>query len=404
MRIRGKAIGQVTAEDMQFLVDNRVPESRMLEYKREIPGTSDSEKKDFLADVSAFANTSGGVIVYGVETERDARGQDTGIPTSFRGLGHVNLDQEKARLGSLVHDGLSPSLAPHIAVQELRVGGPTDSIMLLGVPRSLSGPHRVTYQRSNRFWRRSETHRYEPDVTELRRMFLESLSWIDECRSFVSKRVRQVRGLNLSPGEDPRFAAFVHVLPLGRLDSILDLKSVYAKLVQALAPFGDTGGNHRFNADGWCFYNSGPTGRFENYVQWFRFGGLEGYSSRFMQEPPPGGTQSTRLLHARWIAESTVEFVDRAVKASHQLLAVDPPFGVSLALFGVRSAHIPGAQGFMDGQPIDQNKIAFPLEVVEDLNTDVYETLRPLFDILWQSGGYVGAPQIPRLIAAPKRA
>ena len=47
------------------LVDGKVPESKTLEYKAELPIFNDSGKKEFLAGVSSFANTSGGYILYG---------------------------------------------------------------------------------------------------------------------------------------------------------------------------------------------------------------------------------------------------------------------------------------------------------------------------------------------------
>lgn len=63
MRVLGKRIRDITATDLQALVDNGVAESETLDYKLTLPGGSDSEKKEFLADVSALANTSGGTIV-----------------------------------------------------------------------------------------------------------------------------------------------------------------------------------------------------------------------------------------------------------------------------------------------------------------------------------------------------
>jgi schlafen family protein len=62
-----KPIGEISVEDVEGLRINGVPESRTLEYKRELPGGTDSDRKEFLADVSSFANAVGGDLVYGVK-------------------------------------------------------------------------------------------------------------------------------------------------------------------------------------------------------------------------------------------------------------------------------------------------------------------------------------------------
>jgi predicted HTH transcriptional regulator len=52
---------------IESLVTNEVPEGRTIEYKQALPGGNDVAKKEFLADVSSFANASGGDLLYGVD-------------------------------------------------------------------------------------------------------------------------------------------------------------------------------------------------------------------------------------------------------------------------------------------------------------------------------------------------
>lgn len=50
---------------------HRVPESRTLEYKRDLPDPKDRDsKREFLGDVTSFANAQGGDIVYGIEAPK----------------------------------------------------------------------------------------------------------------------------------------------------------------------------------------------------------------------------------------------------------------------------------------------------------------------------------------------
>jgi hypothetical protein len=66
MDINDTPLGQIKPADLQALVDNRVVENRRLDYKETLPGSTDEERKKFLADVDAMADASGGDIYYGI--------------------------------------------------------------------------------------------------------------------------------------------------------------------------------------------------------------------------------------------------------------------------------------------------------------------------------------------------
>src|SRR5438309_10088622 len=98
-----KPLDQISEDDINALVTNGVPEAITLEYKRDLPGTADADKREFLADVSAFANTQGGDLLYGID-------EAAGIPTTITGIVSPDLDVEVLRLESLLRDGLEPRI------------------------------------------------------------------------------------------------------------------------------------------------------------------------------------------------------------------------------------------------------------------------------------------------------
>lgn len=61
-----KALNAITEEDLQALIINGVAEGRTIDYRSDLPGNSDGDKKELLADVSSFANTGGGDLVFGM--------------------------------------------------------------------------------------------------------------------------------------------------------------------------------------------------------------------------------------------------------------------------------------------------------------------------------------------------
>jgi len=72
-------IDEITEADLQNLVNNAVLELKTLDYKRILPGNSDGEKKEFLADIVSFANSMGGDIIYGISENNNH------VPTSLDG-------------------------------------------------------------------------------------------------------------------------------------------------------------------------------------------------------------------------------------------------------------------------------------------------------------------------------
>lgn len=55
-----KPLERVEGGDIDLLLTGNVQDGRTIDYKRDLPGGSDSDRKEFLADVSSFANTVGG--------------------------------------------------------------------------------------------------------------------------------------------------------------------------------------------------------------------------------------------------------------------------------------------------------------------------------------------------------
>jgi len=127
-----KRFENITKADIDALVTNAVAEGRTIDYKRTLPGGTDDEKREFLANVSSFANAAGGDILYGVE-------EDKGIPTAANGLPGIDPDAEILRLDNIIRSGIEPRVP---AVQIKAVDGfSAGPVMVLRAPKSWSSPH-----------------------------------------------------------------------------------------------------------------------------------------------------------------------------------------------------------------------------------------------------------------------
>src|SRR5712671_3409758 len=79
------SLAELGSGDLESLVAGAVPEESDLEYKSQLYGTGDSEKRDLAGDVAAMANGVGGVIIVGVVAA-------DGIPTR---LAPVELSEKE---------------------------------------------------------------------------------------------------------------------------------------------------------------------------------------------------------------------------------------------------------------------------------------------------------------------
>src|SRR5258706_12506741 len=100
-----KPMAEITKSDLQTLIDDRVSERKTIEYKRDLPGNSYKERREFLADVSSFANTASGYLIYGIDAK-------DGVPVDLCGVEVTNLDDFKLACENRLRDGLSPQILP----------------------------------------------------------------------------------------------------------------------------------------------------------------------------------------------------------------------------------------------------------------------------------------------------
>jgi hypothetical protein len=389
MRLFGKEITSIKPEDIYYLRDNKISESITLDYKRELPGNTDQDKKEFLADVSSFANTIGGVIIFGIEEEKDENGKNTGFPATICGLSNVNIDQEKLRLESILKDGLDPRLG-RIDIRVLDVD--SLSVLLLGIPRSLLSPHLIAFKKDGKFYSRNNSGKFQLDVNQIRDAFLQTSEWEKSAEKFRRSRIVDVRNLQYIPNLITDNSIFLHVLPLGfdRLQIPLEVNA--EKLRSLLSPPGHSGWDTRFNLDGFLAYRSNSfesKTKCEGYVQYFRNGGMEVYSSCYIFN----NEGQTKTVNVQAIERMVVTYSSNFLNFT-PTLDIEPPFIVYLSLCDTKNANIftKEYRSRLDPNSFDRDEILLPGVIVEDIDSVTPQTFKQTFDMLWQCAGWKGSP------------
>ena len=377
-----KPLDAVTATDLQSLVDNGVKEQRTIEYKQQLPGSSDGEKKEFLADVSSFANAGGGDLIYGVVAK-------DGIPESIPGLADFIEDKERLRLESTLRDGLDPRI-PGIHLEAIQ-GFPNGPVLVLRVPRSWAGPHMVTFKGSSRFFSRSSAGKFQMDVTELRFAF--------ETAGDLPVRIRRWRDERLGrivAGDGPILLAssaylVLHLIPLGSFADHwrFDVKSLGANIVN-LPPLGSRGWNNRYNVDGLLTFhpNGGKPDHAFSYAQLFRSGRVEALDGFLI-----GESNGERGFYAQEAEKSVLTGTEKYLSALNSL-GVEPPIVFLLSVLGAKGVYIAVSSGhsMRTQHSIDRDVLLLPDVLIEEYACDLAQALRPSFDAMWNACGYAGSP------------
>ncbi|MGC2652489.1 MAG: ATP-binding protein [Mycobacterium sp.] len=131
-RVLGLSPGPITDELIDAAVEAGVEETDDLDWKSELPPTSNLNNADFPKDVAAMANSGGGVIVYGVtESQEKATGRkDTGELT----------ENHERSLRQVAVSAISP---PIFGLNIIRVGDDGNRAVAVVVPASVDGPHLI---------------------------------------------------------------------------------------------------------------------------------------------------------------------------------------------------------------------------------------------------------------------
>ena len=265
-------IDEIDSEALQGLVTAAVTESITLEFKRQPYGATDKDKKEFLKDVSALANTFGGHLLIGIA-------EDQGAAAELVPMEKAAADAEIGMLEQILRSGVEPRMIGCRMKAAEAAGG---YIIVIYVPKSVTPPHRVILKHSNRFFARNSTGVYEPTVSELKALFDQQRSSEEQCMSFVQQRRLLVEaGDGVYPLDADAFA-IIHAIPVpdfvsNRRHDLTTIKNC------ELSPIESSSYGQRVNLEGVVWGSSMDNG-WNSYTQVFRNGAIEAVTTSFFNK------------------------------------------------------------------------------------------------------------------------
>jgi Putative DNA-binding domain len=376
MSITNTDLQRVSKADLEALIENEVTEGIQIDYKRELYEPTGDAKREFLKDVSSFANTAGGHIIIGMD-------ENGGLPTHLIGV-EGDLDAEKQRLESLLRDRIEPRIVG-VRMQPVAASSGRNALVIR-IPKSWNPPHAVVnYTRI--FYARNSAGAHHASVDELRTMFAAGATFLDRAREFHSKRLEQIHGGDTPiqfPGEGGRLV--LHIIPFSAFGSetMLDSKVMERQVVP---PLWSRGYNPGYNVDGYLTTYEG--GQQASYLQVFRNGIIESVAGDVRERD----AQGTSRLYATHVEGEVIANVFSSMTAlSHA--GVPPPM---LILLGGVRMHQTKVIGSPVGNlpvnpplPLRSSELRLPAVTVEDYGerADYGKALKQIFDALWNAAGH----------------
>jgi hypothetical protein len=387
--IRTMPFDKIGIEDITALIERRIREDRTLEFK-EAFDLGDSGKVDFLADVTAMANASGGTIVYGVvEGEGDDRGFAVGLkPMMFA------ADERERQVANQLRDGVQERI-PGVLHRAMAYEG--GYLYVVRIPASRLAPHMITVKTQRpRFYLRPGAVNEPMDVQQIKEVVLRSqgaeeraIALIDQRTAHFTRRQPNLTITKPGGGTVVRAAAQVllHVVPLFPPREGLDLADgAILHAFESVPPFfsDEPASDHRMSLDGYmnCEWNE-QLARPDRSVLLLRRGALEFH----LLDAVEHRTGGAMVLDAVELERAVLGALTQASRMADAGLVL-PPALVSLRLLRVAGTTLVSESQRLKLHTLSDGDLLLEPLFVNDWLRELDTTARHLFDVVWQAYGF----------------
>lgn len=392
MIFRGKSIAEYTDSDIQSLIENKVPESKTIDYKRELK-FDEKSKVEFIYDVSSFYNTEGGFMVIGLDEEKDEDGRNSGLPKVPDSPVIVqNYDGLLLKIQDAVRQSTNPAIANLFFSPLLTVSG--SNVYIVGIPKARSLPAMVTYGNNNRFYKRKANGKYSLDTYEL----YETFNQIDSIEKRIGEFIRE-RQYNVSenifwPNISSLSSIIIHVIPVDLYTSHIDNFSSYETqnyLKSALSPPGHDGYSTRYCLEGFHLFRDKHFSDDHEIVPYnllFRNGSTETFTNEPFYKQPNGSV----VVEGEGILEVIKEQLEKNFRLFKKF-SIESYFYLSIKLNNLKGFTLnPSRLGRNDFNNF--NELQLPITLMQTDPREIKIQLKSIMDILWQSVGQNECPAI----------
>ncbi|MFA6525380.1 MAG: ATP-binding protein [Patescibacteria group bacterium] len=382
-----KNILEITLADIEDLKKNSISEGKTIEYKKDLNISSDSEKKEFLKDLTSFANTAGGDLIFGIE-------EKGGIPENIEGITVVDENELKGRLENLIRD----SIEPRIKVDYNFIDIGDNKILIIRLAKSWNSPHRVTHRGHNKFYGRNANGKYEFDTNELRDAFNLSEVLLEKFNDFKADRIIKITSNESPMPTEPGAKIIMLFIPLSAFtpNTSYDLNELKKDPSTYRPLYSGAGWSGSLNFEGLIGWSGIEDKKTYTYLQIYRNGIIEA-AEGLMLSMPEKRTGNKFIPHTAF-EEKIIEGFERILSMLDAKLGVPLPIFFSLTLVNIKGYRMSQSNYndfFMSdriNQPLNKNILSLPEITINDFSVNAATVLKPQFDLIWNAFGIESSP------------
>jgi hypothetical protein len=370
---------EITEDDIIDLINNKIPEQKTLEYKRQLPDKgNDLEKVRILQCITSFANTDGGVIVFGLSANKeDDSIEITGIDTP--------TDSDFLFLQNMVKDRIVPRMNPP-DFRDLKIND--KKVYLMKVYPSYTKPHFVSGNFV--FYGRNSSGKYPLDITDIKNLFLQSKNVEEQFENFRIQRIMKLKSGSFPFQYNSNHIITLHIASLSSLNNDIQLSmSQYKQKFEIFKPMCYTGYSRINNYDGCLNYCHTRDNKMYTYVQIFRNGIIEASLFDFY------GYTNEKIMYGiqteQEIKKTMIEYINAL-----ETINIKYPMFISLSFLNTKDFQILITHNNIryihdDFYTVYEDDLLLPTMFIENKD-DLDEKFKSCFDIFWNSNGYAEHP------------
>jgi len=363
-----KPFANITLDDILSLQTNEIEEGKSIDYKQELHLDNKSNKKEFAADITSFANTVGGDLIIGVSEGR-------GIITEIKGIKINDKDKLRQDIENLLRDIIQPQIMGlEIAFYPFE----QKYIMHIRIPQSFNGPHIVN---GERFYGRNTTGKYPFDYVEIKQRFILSNQVQERIKNYHIERMMKVKADEGYYETGHGTTILIHVVPIQSFTENVYVSTLTHDRFE-LAPLYGTSYEPVIQFEGITGIRRG--GERASYHHINRQGIIEITDKVLLNRDP-----SLPIL-GKTIIERSLMVLPHAFNNLGEL-GLYGPYLISTAILDVKGRIINHNEFGFSESPIRQNDMIFPSIIITDpTNMDEYEQM--LKELLMNAAGYFYTP------------
>lgn len=371
-----KDIDDISLEDIRYLVDNQVPEGISLDYKVKNYEPTSGGKKELLKDVTAFANSSGGDLIIGIEDDKYNQAKTlVGIETD-------NIAADVNRLEQVIYNGIEPRLNT-VKVKYIEYNN--RYIIVIRVGASPLFPHMVSFQKTNKFYIRKSDKNILLDAYELKNIFLKSENIAQNIRNENKKIIAKVFSnetilpLNISI---PKI--IINFIPYNLDVNIINLQNIELDFPE-----------QRINFDGVLGYKTNQNG-IESYCQLYRNGTIEFVSTSnkvFLKIVNPYDTLNKEEINVISGNKNGYEYflIKKCIYFYNFLkkLNIELPIYMFITIIDAKGYRIfyNGANSIKLTNSIDRDMLELPEVEIKYYDMDIKKLAKDTINMIWNACG-----------------